>query len=103
MDDHLRNHAFLYSGLSGWRLSPAYDLNASVDKEGLSLNIDMNDNSLDFNLAKSVGIYFRLNENQMDSIILEVKDAVSQWKDIASKIGIIRSEQMLMENAFNFT
>jgi serine/threonine-protein kinase HipA len=101
-DDHLRNHGFLLTN-EGWELSPAYDLNASVDKEGLSLNIDMNDNSLDFNLAKSVGIYFRLNENQMDSIILEVKDAVSQWKDIASKIGIIRSEQMLMENAFNFT
>ena len=101
-DDHLRNHGFLLTN-EGWELSPAYDLNASVDKEGLSLNIDMNDNSLNFNLAKSVGIYFRLNENQMDSIILEVKDAVSQWKDIASKIGIIRSEQMLMENAFNFT
>ncbi len=27
VDDHLRNHAFLYSGISGWRLSPAYDLN----------------------------------------------------------------------------
>ena len=26
-DDHLRNHGFLYEGQSGWRLSPAYDLN----------------------------------------------------------------------------
>jgi serine/threonine-protein kinase HipA len=26
-DDHLRNHAFVYVGTSGWRLSPAYDLN----------------------------------------------------------------------------
>ena len=26
-DGHLRNHGFLYSGGSGWRLSPAYDLN----------------------------------------------------------------------------
>ena len=26
-DDHLRNHAFLYEGNDGWRLSPAYDLN----------------------------------------------------------------------------
>ena len=26
-DDHLRNHAFLYEGQGGWRLSPAYDLN----------------------------------------------------------------------------
>jgi serine/threonine-protein kinase HipA len=26
-DDNLRNHAILYAGLDGWRLSPAYDLN----------------------------------------------------------------------------
>ena len=26
-DDHLRNHGFLYTGQTGWRLSPAYDLN----------------------------------------------------------------------------
>jgi len=26
-DDHLRNHGFLWTGPTGWRLSPAYDLN----------------------------------------------------------------------------
>jgi len=26
VDDHLRNHGFLWSGRNGWRLSPAYDL-----------------------------------------------------------------------------
>jgi len=27
LDDHLRNHGFLYHGDGKWRLSPAYDLN----------------------------------------------------------------------------
>ena len=27
LDDHLRNHGFLYAGNNQWRLSPAYDLN----------------------------------------------------------------------------
>src|SRR5262249_23928957 len=27
VDDHLRNHGFLWVGGDGWRLSPAYDLN----------------------------------------------------------------------------
>lgn len=101
-DDHLRNHGFLLTN-EGWELSPAFDLNASIDKEGLSLNIDLNDNALDFDLAKSVGVYFRLNEGQMDIIINEVKTAVSQWKEFANKIGISRSEQMLMQSAFNFS
>ena len=59
-DDHLRNHGFLLSN-KGWRLSPAYDINPSIDKEGLALNIDMDNNALDFDLAKSDGEYFMLN------------------------------------------
>ena len=27
VDDHLRNHGFLWSGQGGWVLTPAYDLN----------------------------------------------------------------------------
>ena len=50
-----------------------------------------------------MGVYFRLNEDKMNQIINEVKGAVSQWKDVAHKIGISRSEQILMENAFNFS
>ncbi len=100
-DDHLRNHGFILTE-NGWILSPAYDLNPSVEKDGLSLNIDMDDNSLDLNLAKSVGIYFRLNESEMDAIIVEIQDAVSNWKDTATEIGISRGEQELMEGAFRF-
>lgn len=62
-DDHLRNHGFLLTP-KGWRLAPAYDLNPSIDKEGLSLSIDMENNALDFDLAKSVGAYFRLKEKE---------------------------------------
>ena len=100
-DDHLRNHGFILTN-EGWILSPAYDLNPSIDKDGLSLNIDMYNNDLDFELAKSVGEYFRLNEKQMNTIINEVSSVVSKWKEIANKIGISRSEQQLMEKAFKY-
>ncbi len=99
-DDHLRNHGFILTD-EGWTLSPAYDLNPSIDKDGLSLNIDMDNNELDFELAKSVGAYFRLNEKQMNTIINEVTGVVSNWKEVANRIGIPRSEQQLMEKAFN--
>ena len=99
-DDHLRNHGFILTN-EGWILSPAYDLNPSIDKDGLSLNIDMDNNALDFELAKSVGEYFRLNNEQMKQILQEVNTAVSNWKEVANSIGIPRSEQLLMEKAFN--
>jgi serine/threonine-protein kinase HipA len=99
-DDHLRNHGFILTK-EGWILSPAYDLNPSIDKEGLALNIDTNNNNLDFELAKSVGEYFRLNNTQMDNIINKIVTVVIDWKAIATTIGISRAEQKLMEKAFN--
>jgi serine/threonine-protein kinase HipA len=98
-DDHLRNHGFLLTE-KGWKLSPAYDLNPSIDKDGLALNIDYANNSLDLELAKSVGQYFQLQTNRMTEIINEVKYATSQWKALAKSIGIARAEIELMDKAF---
>ena len=98
-DDHLRNHGFILTP-EGWRLSPAFDINPSIDKEGLALNIDMDKNSLDIDLAKSVGAYFRMEEIEMDSVIEQVRSVVSGWQKLAAEIGIPRGEQMVMTAAF---
>ena len=98
-DDDLRNHGFILTK-EGWILSPAYDLNPSIDKDGLALNIDTDNNELDFDLAKSVGEYFRLNNNQMEEIIQQVLGVTTKWKTMANEIGISRSEQEVMEKAF---
>lgn len=98
-DDHLRNHGFLLQK-NGWTLSPAFDINSSVDRDYLSLNINLHDGDLSFELAKSVGIYFQLNTKQMNKIIDEVKVAISDWRVVAAKLGISRSEQDYMSAAF---
>lgn len=98
-DDHLRNHGFILTN-GGWQLSPAYDLNPSIDKFGLAMNIDATDNALDLKLAKSVGPYFQMNENNMQATINEVLTTVSQWQNLANDLGISRQEQLLMEGAF---
>ncbi|MBE9462050.1 type II toxin-antitoxin system HipA family toxin [Dyadobacter subterraneus] len=98
-DDHLRNHGFILTS-KGWRLSPAFDINPFIDKDGLAINIDMEDNQLDIEIAKQVGVYFRLGEKQMDQIIDQVKSSVSQWQKLAGEIGISRAEQTMMAPAF---
>jgi serine/threonine-protein kinase HipA len=98
-DDHLRNHGFILSE-EGWRLSPAFDINPINDKDGLALNIDMDNNALDVELAKSVGDYFRLTEKDMNGIIGEVTASVTNWEQVAVEIGISRAEQTLMARAF---
>lgn len=99
-DDHLRNHGFILNE-KGWELSPAYDLNPSIEKNGLAINIDMDDNALDFKLAKSVGAFFRLNETEMNTILDEVLRVVRNWQSLADQIGISKEEQTLMAAAFN--
>nr|WP_121273403.1 HipA domain-containing protein [Pedobacter schmidteae] len=98
-DDHFRNHGFLLEE-KGWRLSPAYDINPSIEKNGLALNVDMDNNALDFELAISVGHFFQLKEDQMHQIIYEVSAAVKDWRILASKLRIPRAEQEIMSPAF---
>ncbi|MDQ0110110.1 serine/threonine-protein kinase HipA [Chitinophaga terrae (ex Kim and Jung 2007)] len=98
-DDHLRNHGFILTD-EGWILSPAYDLNPSIDKDALSLNIDMENNSLDFDLARSVGEFFRLDRKEMDTIFQDVVNSVSRWEKVADNLGISRNEKELMRGAF---
>ena len=98
-DDHLRNHGFILTA-NGWRLSPAFDINPSIEKDGLALNIDMDNNDLNIELAKSVGEYFRLNNIAMNKSIEVVKLGVKQWKILANGIGISKFEQEIMSVAF---
>jgi serine/threonine-protein kinase HipA len=100
-DDHMRNHGFLLTN-KGWRLSPAYDINPSIDKDGLALNIDMDNNTLDFDLAKSVGEYFMLNTKQMEEILTQITSVVAKWRIHADAIGILKKEQEMMQSAFKF-
>jgi len=88
-DDHLRNHGFIIEN-DVWRLSPAFDVNPSVDKEELALNIDDNSGALDFDLALSVSEYFRLNNAEARSILSGVIKEVKEWQKTAKQIGISR-------------
>src|SRR5690606_4689118 len=100
-DDHLRNHGFILSP-KGWELSPAYDINPSVEKNHLALNINEDDSSLNIELAESVGEYFRLKSTRMRQIISDVKVAVATWHKLAEALEIPKSEQELMRAAFNY-
>ncbi len=98
-DDHLRNHGFLLDEM-GWRLSPAYDINPSIDKDHLALNIDSSDNTPDIDTAISVGEYFALDQKQMNKIIKEMVAVIKGWKALAKELKISRAEQELMAASF---
>jgi serine/threonine-protein kinase HipA len=100
-DDHLRNHGFVIEN-GAWHLCPAYDVNPSVDKDELALNIDEYSGALDLELSMSVAEYFRLTVKKAQSIQSQVLRTVSQWEKIAKRIGISTSEIEFMRTAFRF-
>lgn len=98
-DDHLRNHGFLLSN-TGWRLSPAYDINPVERGTGLSLNISEDDNSLEFELCLEVADYYRWPRHEAAEFVNRTKTVVSRWRKRADDLGISNSEQEMMETAF---
>ncbi|MEI8396787.1 MAG: type II toxin-antitoxin system HipA family toxin [Rhodospirillaceae bacterium] len=103
VDDHLRNHGFLWSGELGWRLSPAYDLNpvpADVRPHILSTNISLDEGTCSIELARETAEYFNLSLEVADTIISEVAQAVSNWRKVAASVNLKPSEIERMESAF---
>lgn len=102
-DDHLRNHAFLYTGPDGWRLAPAYDLNpvpTDIKPRILTTAIDLDDGSASLDLAMSVVGYFELDEAKAHVIAAEVGQAVATWREEASQLSLTRAEIDRMASAF---
>lgn len=98
-DDHLRNHGFLLSE-QGWKLSPAYDLNAQPWGGGLALNVDENSNACELDLVRSVGKYFRLSKPRQEAVLREVLKAVEKWEKVARSAGLKPDEIEHLRPAF---
>lgn len=91
-DDHLRNHGFLYAGNSGWRLSPAYDLNPVAGPRVLSLSIDFGDRTASLDSALAVCDHFGLDAKEARRIAGEVGKTVGGWRSVAKKHGVTTGE-----------
>ncbi|PTX95855.1 type II toxin-antitoxin system HipA family toxin [Spartobacteria bacterium LR76] len=103
VDDHLRNHGFLWQGKAGWVLSPAYDLNpVPVDLKAriLTTNIDLEEGTCSLDLLESAAGYFSLTLSSARGIIKEVAEAVATWRDVAKAVGARASEVSRMSSAF---
>lgn len=103
VDDHLRNHGFLWSGKSGWILSPAYDINpvpTDLKARVLSTNIDLNEGTCSLDLLEAASEFFSLKLSQARKTIKEVATVTATWRDTAKAIGARQSEIERMASAF---
>jgi serine/threonine-protein kinase HipA len=102
-DDHLRNHAFLWAGPAGWRLSPAYDLNpvpADLKPRVLATAINLEDATASLQLALEVASYFQLDSDAAHAIAAQVGRAAATWRKEALRVGLTTPEIDRMASAF---
>lgn len=85
-DDHFRNHGFLLTR-KGWELSPAYDINPTL-QENQSLLINRSTNESDLNILLESAYDYMLSKDKAARIISEVKEAMKSWRAEARRLGI---------------
>jgi serine/threonine-protein kinase HipA len=98
-DDHLRNHGFILES-DGWRLAPAYDLNANIERTAHTLAINASDPAGDVGLALATAPYYDLEAAAAERILNQVKAAVTSWEAKAAALRLPREESELMAQAF---
>ena len=92
-DDHVKNTSFLMNRSGGWSLSPAYDVTFSYNPTNRWLNkhqMLINNKSENFTKSDLVlaGKNMGLSTAKANIIIQEVQNAVLEWENIASSVGI---------------
>lgn len=89
-DDHFRNHGFLLTA-KGWVLSPAYDMNPTLN-EYQSLLITSASNRADLHILQDACEDYMLGRKVAEGIIREVANVVKDWRSLAMRLGIPQRE-----------
>lgn len=98
-DDHLRNHGFIL-GATGWRLSPAFDVNPNIDKSEHVLNIDAIDNRPNLNTLLSTAEFYGLTPAQAKQSLDDVLTVTGTWRETARQVGLAKADIELTASAF---
>ena len=98
-DDHFRNHGFLLTP-RGWTLSPAYDMNPTLN-DYQALLINSSTNRADLQVLLDSSEEYMIGKEEGRRIIDGVMDGVSKWKTIAIRLGIAKREIDVFEFVYN--
>ncbi len=92
-DDHVKNIAFLMDKSGNWSLSPAFDVIYSFNPAGAwtaSHQMTLNGKRDDFTMDdfKACAKAASMKRGRAGTIINEVRETVSRWKDYAEEAGV---------------
>lgn len=97
-DDHAKNFSFLMDENGEWRLSPAYDLTFSSGPNGEQSTMVMGEGRKPTlkHLIK-LGLEAGLSQAFIDSVIEQTQQALSLWRDLASRYKVSEKNIELIE------
>lgn len=97
-DDHFRNHGFLLTP-RGWTLSPAYDMNPTLNKYQ-SLLINESSNKADIRTLLESCESYMIKKEVAENIIRQVQAAVAGWENLAVLLQIPAREVTMFKDRF---
>ena len=97
-DDHFRNHGFLLTP-KGWTLSPAYDMNPTLN-DHQSLLISASSNKSDLGILLDACEDYMLDAHEARRIITEVVNATREWRRLAVRLGASKREVDMFGGVF---
>ncbi len=97
-DDHFRNHGFLLTP-RGWTLSPAYDMNPTLN-EYQSLLINESSNKADIRTLLESCESYMIKKEVAKNIIRQVQAAVAGWENLAVLLQIPAREVTMFKDRF---
>lgn len=97
-DDHFRNHGFLLTP-RGWTLSPAYDMNPTLN-EYQSLLINESSNKADIRTLQESCESYMIKKEVAENIIRQVQAAVAGWENLAILLQIPAREVTMFKDRF---
>lgn len=98
-DDHLRNHGFLMTS-TGWRLSPAFDINPNPAKSEHALTWDGKSAAPILQTLVDTAAYYRLDAAAAQGIVDQITTVVATWRGLAARLNISRVEIQMMGSVF---
>ena len=95
VDDHLKNHGFLYAGNGRWRLSPIFDVNPFPERfRQLKTAIaDPAENAASVELLLDHAFYFELDKDEAANIAAVMAKTVRKnWRHLCQEMGMHNDE-----------
>lgn len=103
VDDHLKNHGFIYAGEGKWRLSPLFDVNPAPERhrELKTSIVEGGGSEASIDLLIDNSLFFDVTEEDAREWLHAMATTISErWRDLAKDCGMSRRTIDIYHTAF---